>query len=149
MNTHRLRMNKRSCTSKWSTTVLKLSSNLKISRRGHVLAMLMALKQVCNHPDQYLDGKGPLRGRSGKLRRAEHILDHVVKRGERTFVFTQYRAMGSRLQKHFENATTRSFLFTREHRLNTVKKWFVSFKKTKMHHPKFSYRCAPVEQASI
>jgi len=80
----------------------RIKQSEDIERRGHVLAMLTALKQVCNHPDHYLDGNGPLRGRSGKLKRGEHILDHVMSRDERALVFTQYRAMGARLQKHFQ-----------------------------------------------
>lgn len=73
-----------------------------VERRGHVLAMLTALKQICNHPDHYTDGDGPLRGRSGKLKRVEDILDHVMARNERVLIFTQYRAMGTRLQRYFE-----------------------------------------------
>ena len=38
-----------------------------IARRGLVLKLLTALKQVCNHPAHYLSQPGPLAGRSGKL----------------------------------------------------------------------------------
>ena len=40
-----------------------------IERRGHVLALLTRLKQVCNHPVHALGRPGPLAGRSGKLDR--------------------------------------------------------------------------------
>ena len=38
-----------------------------IARRGLVLKLLTALKQVCNHPAHYLGQPAPLAGRSGKL----------------------------------------------------------------------------------
>ncbi|HMV70410.1 MAG TPA: DEAD/DEAH box helicase, partial [Myxococcota bacterium] len=68
-------------------------------RRGQVLAMLTALKQVCNHPAHYLkDGQADER-RSGKLQRAGELLDQAMERGERVLVFTQYREMGLLLQR--------------------------------------------------
>ena len=89
----------------------RIENSTDIERRGHVLAMLTALKQICNHPDQYLDGDGPLRGRSGKLKRVQQIMDHIMERNERVLVFTQYRAMGVRLQEHFEHRYQRKLPF--------------------------------------
>ncbi|MGH3907092.1 MAG: DEAD/DEAH box helicase, partial [Pseudonocardiaceae bacterium] len=71
-----------------------------IERRGRVLKLLTALKQICNHPAQYLGEPGPLRGRSGKLARATELLAEIVASGERALVFTQYRAMGELLAGH-------------------------------------------------
>jgi hypothetical protein len=72
-----------------------------IERRGHVLAMLTALKQVCNHPSQFLKEQGePLEGRSGKLERMRELVDTILESGEHALVFTQYRQMGIRLQQH-------------------------------------------------
>src|SRR4029450_7832549 len=48
-------------------TLAKIASRGGIERRGLVLGLLTALKQVCNHPAQYLHEPGPLTGRSGKL----------------------------------------------------------------------------------
>ena len=70
-------------------------------RRGHVLAMLTALKQVCNHPSQYLGQTDePLIDRSGKLERCMEILDNIIESNTRCLIFTQYREMGNRLQQH-------------------------------------------------
>jgi len=70
-------------------------------RRGHVLAMLTALKQVCNHPSQYLGQTDePLIDRSGKLERCMEILDNIIESNTRCLIFTQYREMGNRLQRH-------------------------------------------------
>jgi SNF2 family DNA or RNA helicase len=68
-----------------------------IERRGQVLALLTALKQICNHPAHYLGEPGPLAGRSGKLQRIVEMLEEVIAAGDRALVFTQYREMGERL----------------------------------------------------
>jgi SNF2 family DNA or RNA helicase len=75
-----------------------------ISRRGQVLALLTALKQICNHPAQYLGEPGPLPGRSGKLQRIVEMLEEVLAGGDRALVFTQYREMGDRLVDEFKRA---------------------------------------------
>ena len=69
-------------------------------RRGRVLALLTALKQICNHPRQYLRDDGKLVGRSGKLARAGEILGEVVAAGDHALVFTQFREMGELLVPH-------------------------------------------------
>ena len=71
-----------------------------IDRRGQILALLTALKQICNHPAQYLGETGPLAGRSGKLARTEEMLAEIVAAGDRALVFTQYRRMGELLSRH-------------------------------------------------
>ena len=73
-----------------------------IERRGRVLKLLTELKQICNHPAQYLGERGPLAGRSGKLTRAAELLGEVVEAGDRALVFTQYRRMGELLARHLE-----------------------------------------------
>ena len=74
------------------------------SRQGRVLKLLTALKQICNHPAQYLGEPGPLRGRSGKLARATEMLAEVVAAGDRALIFTQYREMGELLARHLNAA---------------------------------------------
>jgi superfamily II DNA or RNA helicase len=69
-------------------------------RRGRILALLTHLKQICNHPAQYLRDDGRLAGRSGKLARTTEILGELVDAGERALVFTQYREMGELLAGH-------------------------------------------------
>jgi superfamily II DNA or RNA helicase len=75
----------------------KIESSEGIQRRGLVLALITALKQICNHPAQYLREDGPLAGRSGKLQRLQEMLEEVLASGERALIFTQYREMGDRL----------------------------------------------------
>ncbi len=74
-------------------------------RRGRILAMLTALKQVCNHPLHYLTKRRSrpnttLTGRSGKLLRLTEILEAVWDNHDRALVFTQYREMGELLCTH-------------------------------------------------
>jgi hypothetical protein len=78
----------------------EISGSSEIERRGRILAMLTALKQVCNHPSQYLGDDSELAFRSGKLDRCVDLLDAVFELNERVLIFTQYREMGYRLQRH-------------------------------------------------
>jgi superfamily II DNA or RNA helicase len=71
-----------------------------IERRGRVLALITALKQICNHPAQYLGERGPLARRSGKLARITEMLEEALSTGDKALVFTQYREMGDRLVTH-------------------------------------------------
>jgi SNF2 family DNA or RNA helicase len=71
-----------------------------IERRGHVLALLTRLKQVCNHPAQALSKPGHMAGRSGKLDRLTEMLVEAVDEGDSALVFTQYAVMGRMLSEH-------------------------------------------------
>ena len=71
-----------------------------ISRRGAILAVLTALKQVCNHPANYLGESDNLGQRSGKLERLVEMLDEVFQMGESALIFTQYAEMGALLKEH-------------------------------------------------
>ena len=64
-----------------------------IQRRGLVLAMLMRLKQICNHPSQWLNDGGWAEADSGKLARLREIAEVVAARQEKMLVFTQFREM--------------------------------------------------------
>lgn len=62
-----------------------------IERRGQVLRLLTELKQICNHPAQFLkEPHGALTGRSGKLAAFEELLDVILDEGESVLVFSQY-----------------------------------------------------------
>ena len=71
-----------------------------IDRRGRVLAGLLRLKQVCNHPAHYLADGSPLGGRSGKLTRVEELLDEILAEGDRVLCFTQFAEWGHLLQPY-------------------------------------------------
>ena len=54
-----------------------------IERRGLVLATMLKLKQVCNHPAHFLADGSTLQGRSGKLTRLTDVLEEAVSEGDR------------------------------------------------------------------
>ncbi|TNF28557.1 MAG: DEAD/DEAH box helicase [Deltaproteobacteria bacterium] len=69
-----------------------------MKRRGRILAMITAIKQICNHPAHFLrDGKFGVK-RSGKLTRFLQLLEEVVANDGHALVFTQYREMGDILE---------------------------------------------------
>ena len=82
-----------------------------IQRRGRVLALIMALKQICNHPAHYLKEAGPLPGRSGKLDRLTEMLEETLAAGDRALIFSQFREMGERLTTHLRQTLGAEVLF--------------------------------------
>src|SRR5205085_7606983 len=71
------------------------------ARKGHVLAAITHLKQICDHPAAYLnEDDSVLDGRSGKLARLEELVDAVFEAGERMLVFTHFARWGERLATH-------------------------------------------------
>ena len=73
-----------------------------IGRKGRVLAALTRLRQICNHPAQFLsDGSGLFDGhgrhRSGKVAQLQHILDEAADSGAKVLIFTQFRVFGDLL----------------------------------------------------
>lgn len=72
-----------------------------MERRGLVVKLLTGLKQICNHPAQYLKEEGPrIEGRSGKLELLDELLDTILAEGACTLVFTQYVGMARLLETH-------------------------------------------------
>jgi superfamily II DNA or RNA helicase len=73
-----------------------------IARRGLVMKLLTGLKQVCNHPAQFLKepADAKLAGRSGKLEILDELLDTVLAEDGSALVFTQYVAMGALIERH-------------------------------------------------
>jgi len=84
-----------------------------IERRGRVLAALLRLKQICNHPASFLGDRDPrpLGGRSGKLARLEEMLEEVIDEGEAALVFTQFSEFGVRLREYLQSRLERDVLF--------------------------------------
>ncbi|MCA8957336.1 MAG: DEAD/DEAH box helicase [Planctomycetes bacterium] len=62
-----------------------------VERRGLVLAFLMRLKQICNHPSQWLDDGDYRPQESGKFQRLAELCDEIAARQEKVLVFTQFR----------------------------------------------------------
>ena len=71
-----------------------------MQRRGLVLSMLMRLKQVCNHPSQYLAQPEFAAGDSGKFLRLAQICQPIAERQEKMLVFTQFQSVCEPLAKY-------------------------------------------------
>jgi SNF2 family DNA or RNA helicase len=82
-----------------------------IRRRGIILAALSKLKQVCNHPAQFLGDGSRIPGRSGKLARLTEMLEEALGAGDRCLVFTQFAEMGELLRRHLEETFGREVPF--------------------------------------
>ncbi len=62
-----------------------------IQRRGIVLALLMRLKQICNHPSQWLGDNAWGEEDSGKFARLRDIAEEIAARQEKALIFTQFK----------------------------------------------------------
>ncbi|BAZ17281.1 protein splicing site [Calothrix sp. NIES-4071] len=82
-----------------------------VQRRGMILALLVKLKQVCNHPAQYLKQNSINTKDSGKLQRLDEMLDVALSEGDRALIFTQFAEWGKLLQPHLEKQLGREIFF--------------------------------------
>ncbi|MFI8304299.1 SNF2-related protein [Streptomyces sp. NPDC085927] len=72
-----------------------------MARRGMIVKLLTGLKQICNHPAQFLKEERPaIAGRSGKLELLDELLDTVLAEEACVLVFTQYVRMARLLERH-------------------------------------------------
>ena len=62
-----------------------------IQRKGLVLSFLMRLKQICNHPSQWLGDGAWNEDESGKWARLREIAEVIAAKQEKALVFTQFR----------------------------------------------------------
>ncbi|MET9359671.1 DEAD/DEAH box helicase [Streptomyces sp. NPDC006632] len=82
-------------------TLAEISGADGFARRGLVIKLLTALKQICNHPAQYLKEDDPtIAGRSGKLELLDELLDTILAEGGAVLVFTQYVRMARLVEEH-------------------------------------------------
>ncbi|MCX4624840.1 DEAD/DEAH box helicase [Streptomyces albogriseolus] len=78
-----------------------------IARSGLVLKLLTGLKQICNHPAQFLkEENARLTGRSGKLELLDELLATITAEGGAALVFTQYVTMARLLERHLRDRGT-------------------------------------------
>lgn len=77
------------------------ASNL-FKRKGLILQMILALKQICNHPRTYLKAGEAKVEDSGKLGMLLDLLRSIQEQGEKAIIFTQFREMGELLQETLE-----------------------------------------------
>ncbi|MFI0819399.1 DEAD/DEAH box helicase [Streptomyces sp. NPDC021098] len=79
----------------------EIADSSGFERRGLIVKLLTGLKQICNHPAQYLKEDRPVvPGRSGKLELLDELLDTILAEGVSVLVFTQYVRMARILEGH-------------------------------------------------
>jgi len=90
----------------YEETVDQLIQTLKesdgIERKGVILGTLMRLKQICNHPSQWLSDGLWQESESGKFARLREIAEVVLARQEKMLLFTQFREMTGPLHVFLE-----------------------------------------------
>ncbi|MEU5088713.1 SNF2-related protein [Streptomyces sp. NPDC021356] len=90
-------------------TLAEISCADGMARRGLVVKLLTGLKQICNHPAQFLKEDRPvITGRSGKLELLDELLDTILSEDASALVFTQYVRMGRLIERHLAARGTRS-----------------------------------------
>ncbi len=78
-------------------TMKKIEASDGIVRRGLVLQLIMALKQICNHPAHYAKKGKPDPALSGKCPLLLDLVQQAIENDEKTLIFTQFREMGELL----------------------------------------------------
>ncbi|MET9321348.1 DEAD/DEAH box helicase [Streptomyces sp. NPDC003038] len=90
-------------------TMAVIEASEGIERRGMIMKLLASLKQICNHPAQYLKehevkGEQPrIAHRSGKLALLDELLDTILAEGGSVLVFTQYVTMARLIERHLSD----------------------------------------------
>ncbi|MEV0117275.1 DEAD/DEAH box helicase [Streptomyces sp. NPDC050844] len=82
-------------------TLAEIAGADGFARRGLIVKLLTGLKQICNHPAQYLKEDAPrIEGRSGKLELLDELLDTILAEDAGVLVFTQYVQMARLIERH-------------------------------------------------
>ena len=71
-----------------------------IERRGIVLGTIIKLKQICNHPDQYLGQTDFTASESGKFALLKELCETIYEKRERVIVFTQFKEITEYLAEY-------------------------------------------------
>jgi SNF2 family DNA or RNA helicase len=81
-----------------------------MERRGTILATLLRLKQICNHPSQWLGDGSYASDQSGKFARLGELGEELALRQEKALVFTQFREMTGPLSQYLARVFGRAGL---------------------------------------
>lgn len=81
----------------------KISGFTGVNRRGNIFKLITALKQICNHPRQFLKVGDMNKESSGKLEKCIALVQNILDNNEKTLIFTQYKEMGTILEQVIED----------------------------------------------
>ncbi|NET43412.1 DEAD/DEAH box helicase [Okeania sp. SIO2B3] len=99
------------------TSLAEIEAADGIQRRGKILALLVKLKQLCNHPVLLQIKKGSRKKveishkNSGKLQRLSAMLEEIISETERAIIFTQFAEWGKILQPYLQEKLGREISF--------------------------------------
>ncbi len=94
-----------------NTLMTDISGQKGINRRGIIFKLITALKQICNHPFQYLKYGEMTKDVSGKTEKFISLLSQILENDEKVIAFTQYKEMGNILSTIIKNELNISPLF--------------------------------------
>ncbi len=118
-----------------------LESTEGMQRKGVLLATLSKLKQICNHPAQFLGDNSAIPGRSGKLARLTEMLEEVIELGDRALIFRSFprweRSSGDTFKK---SSDVKCFSCMAQSRRNNETTWWSAFKTRVMGRASSSSR---------
>jgi SNF2 family DNA or RNA helicase/uncharacterized Zn finger protein len=90
-------------------SIIKTEESSSMKRSGLIFKLMTALKQICNHPSQYLKKDEFNAELSGKAVMLLELLQSIYENNEKVLIFTQYKEMGDILvrmiESHFGNRT--------------------------------------------
>jgi len=82
-----------------------------IKRKGLVLKLINSLKQICNHPSQFLKTDDAKISESGKMEVLINLIENILASDEKVLIFTQYVRMGEIIKKLLEEEFSEEVMF--------------------------------------
>jgi len=89
----------------------KISGFSGVSRRGNIFKLITSLKQICNHPYQFLKTGELTKEMSGKMEKCIDLVNSILNNNEKTLIFTQYKEMGDILSRIITDECNETPLF--------------------------------------
>lgn len=89
----------------------KISGFTGVNRRGNIFKLITALKQICNHPYQFLKAGELSKELSGKAEKCISLVQNIIDNNEKTLIFTQYKEMGDILKQMIADECNTTPLF--------------------------------------
>ncbi|MCF6335844.1 MAG: DEAD/DEAH box helicase [Spirochaetales bacterium] len=82
-----------------------------INRKGLIFKLILGFKQICNHPSLYLKKETANPELSGKSVLLLELLEKITERKEKVLIFTQFKEMGTILEKMINDHFSAETLF--------------------------------------
>jgi SNF2 family DNA or RNA helicase/uncharacterized Zn finger protein len=87
------------------------ADDTRMKRQGMIFKLMIALKQICNHPNNYLKKENSEPELSGKAMLLMEHLENIYELGEKVLIFTQFKEMGDLLEKMIKEKFDTPVLF--------------------------------------